>query len=72
MERSVEEDVEEKDIELHENPIPVVLQPQNVYNKYAIYDSPSWPYVYKVNCLFFAFGLSVGYFLGMVLPLKKV
>lgn len=69
MERSVEE--EEKEIELHDNPIPVVLQPQNVYNKYAIYDSPSWHYVYKVNCSLFFFGVSVGYFLGMLFPFQK-
>ena len=67
MERSVEE----KEIELHENPIPVVLQPQNVYNKYAIYDSPSWHYVYKVNFFLFCFGLSVGYLLGMYVPIEN-
>ena len=63
MDRSVEE---EKEIELHENPIPVY--PVKVYNKYEIYDSPQWHYVYKVNCLLFLFGLSVGYLLGMYLP----
>ena len=68
MDRDVEEDVEEKEIELHENPIPVVLQPTKVINNYAIYDSPSWLYVYKVNCFLFSLGLAVGYFLGTFLP----
>ena len=63
MDRSVEE---EKEIELHENPIPVY--PVKVYNKYEIYDSPQWHYVYKVNCLLFLFGLSVGYLLGVYVP----
>jgi hypothetical protein len=69
MDQDVEEvELEEKELELHANPIPVVLQPQDVFNKYEIYDSPSWHYVYKVNCLLFCLGLSVGYFLGMFLP----
>ena len=63
MDRSVEE---EKEIELHENPIPVY--PVKVYNKYEIHDSPQWHYVYKVNCLLFFFGLSVGYLLGVYVP----
>ena len=68
MDRDVEEDVEEKEIELHENPIPVVLQPMKVINNYSINDSPSWHYVYKVNCFLFSLGLAVGYFLGTFLP----
>ena len=72
MERSVEEDVEEKEVELHENPIPIVLQPYNITNKYEICDSPSWHYVYKVNCFLFALGVSVGYFLGMIAPFESV
>jgi len=71
MDRDVEEDVEEKEVELHENPIPIVLQPYNVSNKYEIYDSPQWHYVYKVNCFLFAFGLSAGYLLGVYLPLEN-
>ena len=63
MDRSVEE---EKEIELHENPIPVY--PVKVYNKYEIYDSPQWHYVYKVNCLLFLVWLSVGYLLGVYVP----
>lgn len=57
---------EEKEIEFHDNPIPVY--PVKVYNKYVVYDSPSWPYIYKVNCVLFCFGLTVGYLLGVYLP----
>lgn len=70
MERSVEEEDEEKSVDFHENPIPVVLQPTKVYNKYVMHDysNPNWHYIYKVNCFLFFFGLSVGYLLGMYLP----
>jgi len=72
MDRSVEEeDVEEKELELHENPIPVY--PVKVYNKYIMHDysNPNWHYIYKINCFLFAFGLSVGYLLGVYLPLEN-
>ena len=68
MDRLVEED-EEKSVDFHDNPIPVY--PVKVYNKYEIYDSPQWHYVYKVNCLLFFFGLSVGYLLGVYVPRIK-
>ena len=70
MDRSVEDDEEKKDIELQENPVPMMLQPTRVYNKYQIYDSPSWHYVHKVNCFLFCFGLVLGYLLGSLFPPK--
>lgn len=73
MERSVEEEDEEKSVDFHENPIDVVLQPTKVYNKYVMHDysNPNWHYIYKINCFLFAFGLSVGYLLGVYLPLEN-
>jgi len=71
MERSVEEEDEEKSVDFHENPIPVY--PVKVYNKYVVHDysNPNWHYIYKINCFLFAFGLSVGYLLGVYLPLEN-
>ena len=62
MDRSVEEEDEEKSVDVRD------VYPVKVYNKYAIYDSPSWHYIYKVNCFLFSFGVTVGVLLGVYLP----
>ena len=50
---------------MHENPIPVVFEPTKVYNRYEIYNSPQWNYVYKVHFFLFFLGFMFGLFLGV-------
>lgn len=53
--------------------ITIPVYPVKVYNKYVVHDysNPNWHYIYKINCFLFAFGLSVGYLLGVYLPLEN-
>ena len=49
-----------EEIELHENPIPVVLQPTKIYNNYEIRN------VYKVNFFLFLLGLFFGFLISYI------